>query len=233
MVTVIDHRPAASRPRTDAEGRTTWHSFSFGAHYDPANTGLGALVAHNEEVLPPGTGYAPHHHAGLEIVTWVLQGALRHSSPVGEGVVRPGQVQRLRAGSGVEHAEVAAADDEDTVFLQVWLRPDHDDLEPAYATAEVASGPGWTCVAGADGVVDLACEGTSLHVADLAAGDPLALPDAALLHVAVPRGRVLLAERVLGPGDTARLTDEGGRQVRAEQDAQVLVWSLRAPARRG
>ena len=98
---VIEYRLARDRFRTEAEGRTTWHSFSFGAHYDPANVGFESLVAHNDERLPPGTGYADHPHADLEIVSWVLTGSLHHASDVGTGDTGPGWVQRLSAGSGV------------------------------------------------------------------------------------------------------------------------------------
>jgi redox-sensitive bicupin YhaK (pirin superfamily) len=222
---VIEYRPASSRFVTRTEGRTTWHSFSFGAHYDPANTGFGRLVAHNEEVLPRGTGYHRHHHADLEIVTWVLEGALRHVSPVGDGVVVPGRVQRLRAGSGVTHAETAH--DGPTRFLQAWVRPDEFGLAPDYVAADVTTGADWTCVAGTGGAVDLASAGTSLHVAEPAAGQALALPDAPGLHVFVARGQALVGERVLRTGDAARLTDEGGRGLRAEEPAQVLAWSFR------
>ena len=88
---------------TRAEGRTTWHSFSFGAHYDPGNVGFGVLVAHNDERLPPGTGYDDHPHADLEIVTWVLTGALRHTSTVGSRSDRtragPAALRRQRRGA--------------------------------------------------------------------------------------------------------------------------------------
>ena len=226
MVTVIDFRPGADRTATRAEGRTTLHAFSFGAHYDPGNTDLGALVAHNEEVLPPGTGYAAHHHADLEIVTWVLQGSLRHTSTVGTNVIGPGQVQRLSAGSGVVHAEVADGADQ-TRFLQAWVRPDEPGLEPDYLAADVPVGPGWRTVAGVDGVVSVQTAGAALHVADLAGGARLGLPDAARLHVFVARGRVLLGERLLTEGDAARLVDEPGRPVSAEADSHLVVWSFR------
>ena len=148
MTRVIEYRSAAGRAVTRAEGRTTWHSFSFGAHYDPQNTGFEALVAHNDEQLPPGTGYPDHPHADLEIVTWVLTGALRHTSTTGSGVLGPGQVQRLRAGSGVVHAEVADGA-EPTRFLQAWIRPDEPGLRPDYRRADVpvgqvgSGGPWW------------------------------------------------------------------------------------------
>ena len=234
MGRVIEHQPARARFRTADEGRTTWHSFSFGAHYDPTNVGFGSLVAHNEELLPPGTGYADHPHADLEIVTWVLSGALRHTSSVGSGVVGPDEVQRLSAGSGVVHSEVAEGAEE-TRFLQAWVRPDEPDLVPDYLYSAVAMGDGWTCVADGDGrgVVPIAARGTSLHTADLGTGERLALPGAPSLHLYLARGRAMLGERLLEPGDTARLVDEGGRQVTAEEDTRLLVWAFTESARRG
>jgi redox-sensitive bicupin YhaK (pirin superfamily) len=225
---VIEYRTAQERSCTRAEGRTTWHSFSFGAHYDPANVNFGSLVAHNDELLPPGTGYADHPHADLEIVTWVLSGALRHTSTVGSGVIGPGEVQRLSAGSGVVHAEVADGT-ELTRFLQAWVRPDEPDLTPGYLSVSAPLGEGWTRVADGDGggLVPIAARGTSLHAAEIASGERLALPEAARLHVFVAGGQVMLGERLLEPGDAARLTDEGGREVRAEADGQLVVWAFR------
>ena len=212
---------------TRAEGRTTWHSFSFGAHYDPANVGFGRLVAHNDEQLPPGTGYADHPHADLEIVTWVLSGALRHTSTVGSGVIGPGQVQRLSAGSGVVHSEVADGPEE-TRFLQAWVRPDEPGLEPGYlATPTSRWATGWTCVADGDGagVVPIAAAGTALHVADLAAGR--AARPARRRHGCTsswPAARVMLGERLLGAGDAARLARRGR--------AAAVTRGDRQPARR-
>ena len=231
---VIEYRPAGDRFRTTDGGRTTWHSFSFGAHYNPANVGFGSLVAHNDELLPPGTGYADHPHADLEIVTWVLSGALRHTSSVGSGVVGPGQVQRLSAGSGVVHSEVADGAEE-TRFMQAWVRPDEPGLVPDYLSSAVAMDDGWTCVADGDGrgVVPIAARGTALHAAALGAGKRLALPEAPLVHVFLVSGRAMLGERLLEPGDAARLVDEGGRHVTAEEDTELVAWAFRESARRG
>jgi redox-sensitive bicupin YhaK (pirin superfamily) len=228
---VIEYRSSGSRFRTSAEGRTTWHSFSFGRHYDATNVGFARLVALNDEHLPPGTGYPDHPHADLEIVSWVLEGALRHTSTVGSAVVGPGQVQRLSAGSGVVHSEVADGAAH-TRFLQAWVRPDEPGLQPGYLEAHAGQGagsqPGWTCLADGDGrgVVPLASRGTTLHVGHLTASQGLALPDAPLLHLQVTRGRLLVGERTLADGDAARLLDEGERPVTAEGDAEVLVWGF-------
>jgi redox-sensitive bicupin YhaK (pirin superfamily) len=230
---VIDHRPAASRFVTRAEGRTTYHSFAFGAHYDPGNVGFAGLVAHNDEQLPPGTGYAEHPHTDVEVVTWVLRGALRHTSSVGSGVLGPGQVQRLRAGSGVVHSEVNDAGGE-TRFVQAWVRPDESGLVPAYAALDVPpTTTGWTTVAGEGGEVPVASRGTALHLASIEAGEGLALPEAPRLHVFVAEGDVLLGERRLRPGDTARMYGEGGRLLTGERKSRVAVWSFRGSAHPG
>lgn len=233
---MIEVREGQARPRTEAEGRTTLHSFSFGAHYDPTNVGFSGLVAHNDERLPPGTGYADHPHADLEIVSWVLTGSLRHASDVGSGSVGPGWVQRLSAGSGVVHAETG---DEagPTRFVQAWVRPDESGLVPSWVREPVAlggPGAGWTCVADGDGrgVVPIAARGTSLHVADVADGECLELPDRPRLHalvVAPPGEGVMVGERRLVDGDVARLLDEGGRRVTGVGRAQLVVWSFDRP----
>lgn len=223
---MIEYRDSESRFETRAGGRTTRHAFSFGPHYDPANTGFAALLAHNDEHLPPGTGYGDHPHADLEIVTWVLDGALRHTSTVGSGVLGPGQVQRLSAGSGVVHAETHESGEE-TRFLQAWVRPDESGTQASYLAAEVELGEDWTTVAGAAGVVPLGTAHASLHVARPPAGRRLALPDAARLHVFVARGEVALGERLLRPGDAARLHGEGGRSLTAESAAELVVWAFR------
>ncbi len=142
-------------------------------------------------------------------------------------MIGPGQVQRLSAGSGVVHAEMAEGP-EQTRFLQAWVRPDEPGLVPDYQSSDVAIGGEWTCVADGDGrgVVPISARGTSLHAADVGAGQRIALPESSRLHVFVAQGRVLLGERVLATGDAARLLDEGGRRVTAEEDSHLVVWSF-------
>lgn len=133
-------RRAEDRFRTDAvdAGIVTFHSFSFGQHYDPERIGFGPLMAINEEHLAPGAGYDEHHHDGVEIVTWVLEGVLEHRDSTGtHGLIHPGVLQRLSAGSGVTHTEVNASSDAPLVFLQMMLRSDHAGA-PEYSQAQVA-----------------------------------------------------------------------------------------------
>jgi redox-sensitive bicupin YhaK (pirin superfamily) len=229
----VEVRRAGERFRTDADGRTTWHSFSFGAHYDPHNVGFGALQALNDEHLPEGTGYPDHPHVDTEIVTLVLSGALRHRDDAGRtGVLGPGDAQLLSAGSGVVHAEVA--DDTatgPTRFLQAWLRPDQPGLVPSYAGTSVRPGPSWTCLASGDGGagLPLRTRGAALHVALPDPGRPLVLPDAPRLHVFVAAGAVRLDAddaHALGAADAARLVDQGGTVTATDPGTLVLAWSL-------
>ena len=133
---MIDVRRGGERFETTTDWLTSRHSFSFGQHYDPGNVGHAVLVAHNEDVVAPGHGYDLHPHADLEIVTWVLAGSLVHEDSHGHsGVLAPGVVQRLSAGSGVQHSERndAPGATEPTRFVQMWLRPDEPGLTPSFA----------------------------------------------------------------------------------------------------
>ena len=221
----IEVRRAADRFLTEIDGRSTAHSFSFGEHYDPRNLSFGAIIAHNDEVLAPGAGYDDHLHRDTEIVTWVLTGALRHTDDLGHtGVVEPGQVQVLSAGSGVTHAETNAAD-RPTRFIQTWLRPDEASLTPRYAVESVPEVGGWTVLAGPGGI-PLNTAGASLHLGRLAE-EALVLPQAPRLHVFVIEGAIAIGEREIRPGAAARLVDEGGRLVHPTRPGTtILVWAL-------
>ena len=164
MSDAIQIRRAADRFRTDHNGITTFHSFSYGRHYDPENVSFGPVIAINEECVPPGGGYEMHFHADVEIVTWVLDGALAHEDTTGaEGVLEPGVLNWLDAGDGVRHAELNASDTEPLRFLQIMLRSDHGPLNVDVVTAPArVNGPALVH-ATQDGV---AVDGTALSAGD-------------------------------------------------------------------
>jgi redox-sensitive bicupin YhaK (pirin superfamily) len=230
---VIDVRRAGERFATEHDSVTSRHSFSFGTHYDPANVGHAVLVAHNDDLVAPGGGYDLHPHADLEIVTWVLEGSLVHGDSHGHsGVVHPGMVQRLSAGSGVQHSERNDAPGAagPTRFVQMWVLPDEPGLRPSYALEPVdvhgltplASG-----IAGLDAAVRVHTTGAALHVARLRPDESVTLPDAPRLHVFVARGAVdLEGAGRLGPGDAARYTGDGGPRATGVEPAELLVWQL-------
>ena len=236
MTPRIEVRRAAERFVTEGEGRTTRHSFSFGRHYDPGNVEMGFLVCHNDDVVAPASGYPPHPHRDLEIVTWVLQGRLRHQDSTGRGgVVAPGTVQRLSAGSGVVHAEMADGDGP-VHFVQMWVRPDETGLVPSYEQRDVGSalgGGGWiTLASGLPSQTDVTAvrinnSRAGLHAARLGTGGSLRLPEAAMMHLFVARGGVEM-ERLggLDTGDAARLFGDGGHLVTAPSGAELLLWEM-------
>ncbi len=233
----IELRAGTERFRTVTEQTETWHSFSFGAHYDPGNVAFGSLIAHNEDHLVAGGGYAEHRHAGLEILTWVLSGALAHTDSAGhDGVVTRGLVQRLSSGSGVEHAERATTD-APVHLVQMWLTPDTPTAEPSYQLAPVRIDDlirGWVSVASetrTDAAVRIDVRGATLWATLLRAGGTRALPVADRLHIFVATGVVTVSGAPGGAwslvaGDALRLVEPPALILTAEQDAEILVWEL-------
>jgi redox-sensitive bicupin YhaK (pirin superfamily) len=229
------HR-AGERFRTANEWLDSRHSFSFGPHYDPANVGFGFLLAHNDETVAPGTGFDTHPHQDLEIVTWVLRGALAHRDSQGNsGEVHPGLAQRMTAGTGIQHSEWN--DGADPVhYVQMWVRPDRLDLPPSYEQTELDLSTG-ELVPVASGLAKHASS-TAIHlnqsaagmsVARLAPGGTITLPAAAYLHLFVATGTATLeGAGELGTADAVRLNGSDGERLTAgPAGVEVLVWEMR------
>ena len=208
-------------------GRLTRHSFSFGPHYDPANLGFGPLVCHNDDALSAGGGYPDHPHSELEIVTWVLEGALVHTDSTGaRHVVEAGRAQVLSAGSGIRHSEVADPASGRCRFVQAWLSPTASGTDPAYVLGEAPPpASGLVEVVGGSGL-PIGTSGARLLVARMAPGSSVELPDDPRQHVFAATGSVSLDDVDLGAGDAARISDEPGRVVRASAETELLVWSF-------
>lgn len=127
-------RSAADRGRFQIDWLDSRHSFSFGHYYDPRFMGFGPLRVINQDIVQPGKGFARHGHQNMEIISYVIEGGLAHQDSLGTGsVIRPGEIQRMRAGTGIEHSEFNASKDELVQFLQIWIQPDRLGLAPGYA----------------------------------------------------------------------------------------------------
>lgn len=217
----VEIRRGTDRYITREGGHHTRHSFSFGGHYDPANVRFGRLVCHDDHLLAGGEGFEEHPHQDVEIVSWVLTGALRHRDSSGnERVVRPGEVQVLSAGSGVTHAEVAEPGGA-TRFVQAWLTPEETGTPPAYSVTPASPTPGALTEV-------LRLGDARFVVARLSTGDAVTLPDEPLQHVFVASGALLrssLAEP-LSAGDAFRITEQPGLTVTAAVPTELLVWTF-------
>ena len=229
----VDVRRHDERFHTRIDWLDSWHSFSFSGHYDPANVGHGLLLVHNDDTVAPGSGFPSHSHRDMEIVTWVLDGALRHRDSAGnDAVIRPGLAQRMSAGTGITHSEFNASATEPVHFLQMWVPPDVSGITPGYQEAEVgdalASGALVPVAGGhADSALHLHQAGATLWIARPGPGADLAVPDARHAHVFVARGSAELeGAGTLTTGDAARLVDAGAPAVTAGPDgAEVVIWA--------
>ena len=220
----VEIRRGNARFADRAAGRATWHGFSFGPHYDPERLSFGPMVCHDEHLLGDGQGFETHPHRDLDIVTWVVSGALRHADSLGgETTLEPGSVGLLRAGGGVQHSEVAAAPQ--TRFVQVWLTPADPEQAPSYAVLPAPAGDGHFAP-----VLEVG-QGRTMYAARLAAGQSVTVPVAGLRHLFVTTGaltRSSLAEP-LAAGDALLLGEPAEvAPLTAAVDTELVLWAFDA-----
>ena len=225
---------ADQRPRTRISWLDSRHSFSFGSHWDPNNTGHGLLLVNNDDVVRAGSGFDTHPHQDMEIVTWVLDGELEHKDSEGNrGILYPGLAQRMSAGTGIWHSEMNPSGDTDVHFVQMWVTPDTERIDPSYQhldiNGELAKG-GLVPIAsgkGHDAAISIRQQGAVLWGGRLAAGETVRVPDDRHVHVFVARGSAALEHAgELATGDAARLFSVGDLALAAGDDgAEVLIWA--------
>lgn len=231
MITI---RPAGERGKT----RTPWldgsHTFSFNRYYDPRWAGFRSLLVINEDRVAPAGGFPPHSHSDMEIITLVIEGALEHrDSSGGHGVIRPGEVQKMSAGTGVTHSEMNPSETEPVHLLQIWIQPERDGIKPYYeqkaftqeerrGRLRLVAAPG-----GADGAV-------TLHQ-DARLYDALLAPNEVVTHrlargrhawLQVVKGAVAVNGTPLKAGDGAAISDEESLEVRADEESEILLFDL-------
>ena len=231
---MITLRKAGERGRFDHGWLDTCHTFSFADYYAPNHMGFRGLRVINEDRVQPGQGFPTHGHRDMEIISYVLAGALEHKDSIGTGsVIRPGDVQRMSAGTGVRHSEFNHSPSESVHFLQIWILPDARGLEPGYEQQhfpEAEKRGRLRLVAsreGADGSVTIHHD-ARVFAALLDPGQsvPHALRDGRHAWVQVARGAVTLNGVALGPGDGAAVSHEPALTLVGAEPADILLFDL-------
>jgi len=229
----VDIRRAETRAHTQIGWLDSWHSFSFGRHYDPANTHHGLLLVSNDDRVAPANGFPAHFHRDMEIVTWVLAGRLEHRDSEGNhGELYPGLAQRMSAGTGIEHSEMNPSPTEQVHFVQMWVPPDTEGIAPGYeqrdVNGELDKGGLRPVASGQDheGAIAIHQHDAVLWAGRLEPNETATLPDGAHAHLFVAAGDVDLQDAgALTEGDAARLTSAGSPTLTAgPAGAEVLVW---------
>ena len=231
---MITLRTAEQRGHANHGWLDSFHTFSFANYYDPRHMGYRSLRVINDDRIEAGRGFGTHPHRDMEIITYVLDGAVKHADSMGTGsVIRPGDVQRMSAGTGVAHSEHNASSTDPLHLLQIWLEPSERGIAPSYEqkTFSAASKQGKLPVVaspdGRDGSVTIHADAV-LHAGLFEEGERAELSLAKDRHawVHVARGKVRVNGRSLGAGDAAAISDESAVVIEGVDHAEVLVFDL-------
>ena len=231
MITI---RKAADRGHTNIDWLDSHHSFSFGDYYDPRNMGFGPLRVINDDRVAPGGGFGAHPHRDMEIISYIVSGALEHKDSLGTGsVIRPGDVQRMTAGSGIRHSEFNPSRTEPVHFLQIWIQPDQKNLTPSYEQITLAD-------SAKRGVLRLIAsqagrnESVTIHQnADVYAS--LLSPGQEVKHfiasgrgawLQIIRGAASVNGNPVQTGDGAALEQEQQIDIRATEETELLLFDV-------
>ena len=230
MVTL---RPAGERGHARFSWLDSYHTFSFGHYYDPAHMGISILRVINDDTVAPGGGFATHGHRDMEIVTYVLSGALEHRDSMGNGsVIRPGDVQRMSAGTGVLHSEYNASQTEPLRLLQIWLLPNREGVTPGYEEKhfdESERRGRLRLLVSPDGRDDSirAHQDALLYGSLLDPGEAVTFaPQGRCSYVHVARGRADVNGHPLGDGDGARIEEAAEIRLTGVDAAELLLFDL-------
>jgi quercetin 2,3-dioxygenase len=231
MITI---RKAKERGHADHGWLDTYHTFSFADYRDPRHMGWGPLRVINEDRVAPGSGFPTHAHRDMEIITYVLEGALEHRDSLGTGsVIRPGDVQRMSAGTGVRHSEYNASKTEPVHLLQIWIEPARTGIAPGYEQkmfAEPERRGQLRLIAaadGRDGAVTIH-QDAAVYATTLARGERVehALAAQRLAWLQVARGALLVNGERLAQGDGAAIDKESRLEIAALEPAEAILFDL-------
>src|ERR1041385_5524432 len=230
---MIKIRKAKERGHAEHGWLDTYHTFSFADYYDPQWMGFRSLRVINDDLVMPGMGFGTHPHRDMEIITYILSGSLQHKDSMGNGrIIRPGEVQYMAAGTGVQHSEFNPSKDEAVHLLQIWIQPDRKGVQPRYAEKSLRDADAGklnlvTSKTGRDGSITIH-QDADLWLAKLNSGNKvqhqLASGRNAWVHVA--EGEVSVNGKMLSGGDAAAISEESSLELRAEKPSQVLLFDL-------
>ncbi len=231
-------RKAGERGHANFGWLNSWHSFSFGNYYDPAHMGFGALRVINDDTVAPGAGFPEHGHTDMEIISYVLDGALQHRDSTGGGsIIRPGEIQRMSAGTGIRHSEFNASRESAVYFLQIWVLPDSKGIAPGYEQKQfsieekrgalrlVASSDG------RDGSVTVQ-QDIDIHASMPVAGQPLTfeIRRGRIAWLQVARGAIIVNGAHLAAGDGAAFDSMASLIIETPDgradDAEFLLFDM-------
>jgi quercetin 2,3-dioxygenase len=234
MITI---RPAQARGKANFGWLDSKHTFSFGNYYDPQHMGFSSLRVINEDKVEAGKGFGTHSHRDMEIITYVLEGALEHKDSIGNGsIIRPGDVQRMSAGTGIAHSEFNASHIDRVHFLQIWILPDKTGIKPSYEqkhfSVEEKQGK-LRLVASPDGKDNsvIIHQDANLYVAALNKGDRVnySVNNNRSLWLQIVRGSIEINDRLLGASDGAAITQETETEiaiVATSDNTEILLFDL-------
>ncbi len=231
---MIRIRRAGDRGHANHGWLDTWHTFSFSTYQDPDHERFRSLRVMNEDIVAPGRGFGTHPHRDMEIVTYVLAGALEHKDSMGNGeVLRPGEFQRMSAGTGITHSEFNPSPDEPVHLYQIWLLPERKGIEPSYEQqrfVEEERHNQLRLVASRDAAQGslLIHQDARIYLSTLDEGRSVNHPLPAGRHawLQVLRGSVSLNGQVLETSDGAAVSEESSMMIEAQSDAEVMLFDL-------
>ena len=226
---MIEYRKNSERFESRMDWLDSRHSFSFGGYHDPEHMGFSALRVINDDRVAPGAGFDAHGHRDMEIISYVLDGALHHEDSAGNHhLVSAGEVQIMSAGAGIVHAEYNHSDEDPVRFLQIWIEPDVRGTAPGYGQEVIEQNGALTPLVtadGRDGTLSMRQDATLSRLM-LGAGEALTLPEAEKAYLHVIEGSLEFEDTILGPGDALGLTANSGGTVRAREAVHALYFEL-------
>ena len=230
----VSLRHAQDRGRTQLDWLDSHHGFSFGKYFDPERVSFSVLRVFNDDRVAPGMGFGQHSHSNMEIISYVLDGALRHEDSTGNIEILPaGGLQRMSAGTGIHHAEFNASDEQPVHFLQIWLLPDRSGITPTYEQLETSAeqrSDRWLNVVTPRGRGEALSinQDASMWVNRLSAGQSTihSIEDGRAAYLFLATGSVAIDNMILAPGDALEVTGEYMLTVEGRADAELVLFDL-------